>query len=100
GQADWPSYGHDAAGQRYSQLTQINRKNVSRLKLAWQYGIDPRGIDLSAATRALTSTEAVPVMAGGILYTPTVHRSIVALEPETAKELWKDELDRAAAPLR
>ena len=100
GQADWPSYGHDAAGQRYSQLAQINRKNVSTLKLAWQYGIDPRFIDLSAATRALTSTEAVPIMAGGILYTPTVHRSIVALEPETGKELWRYELDRAAAPLR
>jgi quinoprotein glucose dehydrogenase len=39
-------------------------------------------------------------MAGGILYTPTVHRSIVALEPETGKEIWNYQLDRGAAPLR
>ena len=34
GQADWPTYSHDAAGQRYSPLAQINAKNVSKLKLA------------------------------------------------------------------
>ena len=99
-QADWPSYGHDQSGQRYSPLAKINAKNVSRLKLAWQYGIDPRGINLDAATRALTSTEAVPIMAGGLLFTPTVHHSIVALEPETGKEVWKYDLAAVGAPLR
>ena len=99
-QQDWPSFAHDPAAQRYSPLTQINTGNVQKLKPAWQYGIDPGGVDLTAATRALTSTEAVPVMAGGILYAPTVHHSIVALEPETGKEIWKYELVRVAAPLR
>src|SRR5579863_6237684 len=99
-QQDWPSFAHDPAAQRYSPLTQINTGNVPKLKPAWQYGIDPGGVDLTAATRALTSTEAVPVMAGGILYAPTVHHSIVALEPETGKEIWKYELGRVAAPLR
>ena len=100
GQADWPTYSHDAAGQRYSPLAQINAKNVSKLKLAWQYGIDPGSISLDAATRVLTSTEAVPIMVGGVLYTPTVHHSIVALEPETGKEIWKYDLGSVAAPLR
>jgi glucose dehydrogenase len=100
GQVEWPAYGHDQGGQRYSPATQINTKNVSKLKLAWQYGIDPGGIDLSSANRLLTATEAVPIMVGGILYTPTVHHSIVALEPETGKELWKYDLGAVAAPLR
>ena len=100
GQADWPLYAHDAAAQRYSPLAQINRKNVAKLKLAWQYGVDPRGIDLSAGTRALTSTEAVPIVVGGVLYTPTVHHTIVALDPETGQEIWKYELGQTAAPLR
>jgi len=100
GQTDWPAYGHDPAGQRYSPLTQINVKNVSKLKLAWQYGIDPGSISLDAATRVLTSTEAVPIMAGGVLFTPTVHHSIVALEPETGKEIWKYDLGSVGAPLR
>ena len=62
GQTDWPAYGHDPGGQRYSPLTQINTTNVSKLKPAWQYGIDPSKIDLNSATRALTATEAVPIM--------------------------------------
>ncbi|HEY7388411.1 MAG TPA: PQQ-binding-like beta-propeller repeat protein, partial [Bryobacteraceae bacterium] len=97
---EWPVYGGDAGGQRYSPAAEINAKNVSKLKLAWQYGIDPRGIDLSAANRVLTSTEAVPIMVGGVLYAPTVRHTIVALEPETGKEIWKYDLGQASAPLR
>jgi glucose dehydrogenase len=100
GQTDWLAYTHDPGGQRYSPLTQINTKNVVKLKLAWQYGIDPSGIDLNPATRALTATEAVPIMVGGVLYAPTVHHTIVALDPETGKEIWKYDLGQAAAPLR
>jgi glucose dehydrogenase len=101
GQTDWPAYGGDQTGQRYSPLTQINTKNVSKLKMAWQYGVDPSAIDINSTNRLLTATEAVPIMAGGILYTPTVRHTIVALEPETGKEIWKYELGRAtAAPLR
>jgi quinoprotein glucose dehydrogenase len=99
-QTDWPGYSHDPSGQRYSPLTQINAKNVARLKPAWQYGIDPGAIDMNPATRLLTGTEAIPIMAGGVLYTPTVHHTIVALEPESGKEIWKYELGRTGAPLR
>src|SRR5580698_8749156 len=100
-QKDWPGYNGDPGGQRYSALTQINSKNVSKLKLAWQYGVDPTGIDVSSGeARAATATEAVPVMAGGLLYTPTRNRTIVALDPETGKEVWKYSLGRTGAPLR
>ena len=99
-QQDWPVYGHDSAGQRYSPLTQINLGNVSRLAPAWQYGIDPGGSNTDPANRVLGGTEAVPLMAGGILYTPTVHHTIVALEPETGKEIWKYDLGKAAPTLR
>lgn len=37
GQTDWPNYSHDAGGTRYSPLKQINRKNVTKLKLAWTF---------------------------------------------------------------
>src|SRR5262245_23702268 len=100
GQRDWPSYAYNQAGQRYSPLTQINSNNVSKLKLAWQYGIDSTGIDLNPATRALTSTEAVPLVVDGVLYAPTVRRTIVALESETGREVWKYDLGKVGAPLR
>ncbi len=31
-------------GRRYSPLTQINTTNVSKLKLAWQYGVAEPGV--------------------------------------------------------
>jgi glucose dehydrogenase len=37
---------------------------------------------------------------GGVLYTPTVRRTIVALESDTGREVWKYDLGKAGAPLR
>src|SRR5207245_3022549 len=34
---EWPYYGHDAGGMRYSPLAQINRENVAQLKVAWVF---------------------------------------------------------------
>jgi len=36
-QSDWPTYGGDLAGTRYSPLKQINTTNVSQLKRVWTY---------------------------------------------------------------
>src|SRR5262245_28589552 len=41
GQTDWPTYGRDAGGQRYSPLTQINGGNVTNLVRAWTYHMKP-----------------------------------------------------------
>ncbi len=35
--ADWPSYGNDPGGTRYSPARQIDRGNVAQLKVAWTY---------------------------------------------------------------
>ena len=40
---DWPVSGHDAGGQRYSPLTQINKSNVANLQIAWTYHLTPAG---------------------------------------------------------
>ncbi len=97
---EWPAYGYDQNGQRYSPLAQINAKNASTLKLAWQYGVDASTNDPNPANRTLTTTEAVPIMVAGILYTPTVHHTIVALRPETGEEIWKYDLGKASGTLR
>jgi quinoprotein glucose dehydrogenase len=100
GQGDWAAYAHDQSGQRYSRLTQIDARNVSRLKLVWQYGIDPAAATLNPATQMLPPTEAVPLVVGGVLYMPTTARTIVALESDTGREIWKHELGSARAPTR
>src|SRR5262249_31798752 len=35
--ADWSAYGRDGGGSRYSPLSQITRKNVKYLRVAWTY---------------------------------------------------------------
>jgi hypothetical protein len=97
-QTDRLACGHDTGGQRYSPLTQINVRNVSKLHAAWQYGIDLRADDASA--RIIPPAEAVPMIVSGILYTPTLRRIIVALEPESGKEIWPYDFCKAGAPLR
>jgi len=39
-------------------------------------------------------------MVDGMLYTPTVNHTIVALEPESGEEIWKYDLSKANATLR
>ena len=41
--ADWPVYGGQAAGDHYSSLSQINRKNVHKLQLAWKFDAEEEG---------------------------------------------------------
>ena len=38
---EWPTYGHDPGGMRFSPLTQITPANVSQLKVAWVYHMKP-----------------------------------------------------------
>ena len=82
----WETYAGDAQGRRYSPLTQINRSNVGKLALAWQYGV----ADASAGSQgAAGRSQAVPIFVRGVLYTSTARRTIVALDPATGKEIWK-----------
>ena len=68
--------------QHYSPLDQINSKNVKDLGFAWEY--DARSI-IGNVPRGL---EATPIVANGVMYLPTPYSTVVALEPETGKELW------------
>src|SRR5229473_1924559 len=97
---DWRGYGYDATGRRFSPLKQIDTGNVSRLRPVWKYGIASGAGDANPANRLASTTEAVPIMVGGILYTPTIQHNIVALEPETGEELWKYDLGKASGTLR
>lgn len=38
---EWPTYGHDSGGMRFSPLTEITPANVNRLKVAWVYHMKP-----------------------------------------------------------
>jgi glucose dehydrogenase len=77
-QKDWPTYGHDPGGMRYSPLTQINSTNVQKLRRAWTYHTGDTG----------NQFEATPIVVNNRMYVSTQSSRIVALEPETGKEIW------------
>ena len=87
---DWPYYGFDAGGSRFSPLEQINRTNVNELELAWSYRHGdleryPERRDFAGfhATPLL-----VPAAAGGSLIFCTPFNRVIALDPATGEERW------------
>jgi quinoprotein glucose dehydrogenase len=98
--AGWQSYAGDAQGRRYSPLTQITTKNVSRLKPAWQYGVAQPNAGTGSTVNSVGRSQAVPILVRGVLYTSTTRRTIVALDPATGKEIWTHELEKGGAPNR
>src|SRR5579859_5541100 len=83
---DWPVYGHDAGGARYSPLTQINKSNVGTLKVAWVYHTGD--ISDGSHDRGRSGFEATPILVDGTLYFTTGFNRVIALDPETGKQLW------------
>lgn len=115
---DWPTYGHDAGGQRYSPLEQINTSNVSRLQIVWSYSMKPAATPGAASSPAaesaqaaaenagpfprrrgrFASSEATPLVVRGLMYLSTPYRRIVALKPETGEEVWVYEVPGPGQP--
>ncbi len=74
---DWPVYGGQLANDHYSSLTQINRGNVSRLKVAWTFDTGEQG-----------GMQTSPLVVGGVLYALTPTQRVIALDAATGKLLW------------
>ena len=103
-EADWPTYNRDLAGTRYSPLTQITPTNVSQLKQVWAYRLRPApGVVVPAVDKPASASEifqqVTPIVVNGIMYMPSGNR-VVALEPETGKEIWRYELPDGLASFR
>ncbi|MDQ2835762.1 MAG: PQQ-binding-like beta-propeller repeat protein [Acidobacteriota bacterium] len=75
---DWPVYGGQQEQDHYSPLTQIDRGNVGRLRVAWQYDSKEDG-----------GLETSPIIVGRILYACTPSQKVIALDATTGKLLWK-----------
>ena len=83
---EWPNYGNDPGGMRYSPLSQVNRDNVSKLKLAWTFHTG----DISDGThnRRRSGFEATPILVDGTLFLTTGFNRVIALDPETGQQRW------------
>lgn len=84
---DWPAYGRDAGGARYSPLTRIDTANVARLAHAWTFRTGELG--LKVENSAAPSLEVTPILVDGTLFLSTPLGRVFALDPATGVARWR-----------
>ncbi|MDE2596642.1 MAG: pyrroloquinoline quinone-dependent dehydrogenase [Sphingomonadales bacterium] len=108
-EGDWPTYGHDKGGQRHSPLREITPANVASLIPAWTYHMkppaDPAAGDANAEAQRqaeglggapnisrrrsrFAGSQVTPLVVGGRMFVSTPYGRVVALDPDSGKELW------------
>ncbi|ERO64043.1 glucose dehydrogenase [Pseudomonas piscis] len=85
-EGDWQAYGRTEFGDRYSPLKQITPANLGKLQEAWRI----RTGDMPTAKDPVEITnQNTPLKANGMLYACTAHSKVLALDPDTGKEIWR-----------
>ncbi len=77
-QRDWAVYGGRPENNHYSTLSQINRRNVKLLTVAWSFDTQEQGV-----------LQTSPIVVEGVLYGLTPTQKVFALDAGTGKLLWK-----------
>lgn len=93
GSGDWPYYGRDPSGGRFSPLTQITPANVSKLAVAWTYHMNP-----TPGTGRVATSTTTPLVVKNVLYLGTPYGRVVALDATTGKEIWAYQLPGSDQP--
>jgi quinoprotein glucose dehydrogenase len=85
---EWPAYGLNAGGTRYSALKEINEKNVTDLQVAWTFHTGE--LENYKGTEALSKAafEATPIMIDNKLYLSTPSCRVFALDAASGKKIW------------
>jgi quinoprotein glucose dehydrogenase len=111
---EWPTYGHDPGGQRFSPLTQITPENADHLQVAWVYHMRPAPTEATAPASdaggqgrgggrgggGFASSETTPIVVEGVMYLTTPYGRVVALDSTTGKELWNFKVPAGNASTR
>lgn len=74
---DWPIYGGEAENDHYSPLTQIDRQNITKLKVAWTFDTHESG-----------GLQTSPLIVGRTLYGYTPSQKIFAIDAANGTLLW------------
>ena len=74
---DWLMYSRTYDAQRFSPLKQVNRSNVSQLRMAWTRG-------LGAGT-----TETIPIVHNGVMYLVEPGAIVQALDATNGDLIWE-----------
>ncbi len=90
---EWPSYGGDLGGTKYSGLDQIDAGNFNDLEIAWRWRSADETLDLDALREihenlSILNMKVTPLMVGGTVYIVTPLRLAVALDAGTGAVQW------------
>ncbi len=87
---EWRQYSGDNGSTKYSPLDQINRSNVSKLRVAWRHSqIDAGFLAAHPKLRLSNNYRSTPIMAKGVLYATNAVGLVEAFDPETGRTLWR-----------
>ena len=104
-EVDWPYYGADQGGTRYTPADQINRDNFDQLRVVWRYR--PRDQQIYETARAsrgqdrgrsgrrrggfrlgFDNNRGTPVAINGVLYYGSPYNILSAIDGQSGEELW------------
>lgn len=85
---EWPCYGRNAGGSRYSPLHQINDSSVRRLDTAWIFHTGELSTYKGTDALSKAAFEATPIMIAERLYFSTPTDRVFALEASSGKKIW------------
>jgi alcohol dehydrogenase (cytochrome c) len=74
--SDWLMWRRTLDGWGFSPLTQINRTNVSQLRMIWAHGLGPG------------NQEGTPLVHNGVMYVPDPGDHIMAIDVKTGDVIW------------
>ncbi len=80
GYRTWEVYGGGPESIRYSALTQINRRNVANLRVAWTYD--------TGDAHEESEMQCNPIIVDGVLFATTPKLRVIALDAATGKLRW------------
>ncbi|MDH5235806.1 MAG: amidohydrolase family protein, partial [Gemmatimonadota bacterium] len=88
--ADWPTYGGDAGGLKYSPLADVDRATVHLLRPAFTWEAKEQPITASAGQKPARPGlfQATPLAIGDTLLFPTPYNRVIALDAATGREIW------------
>ena len=93
GDGDWPAYGGDAGGSKFSPLDQITPDNVGSLEVAWAWETGEKPIPgpiapIRGQEVRPGNFETTPVAFNDTLYFTTPYNRVIALDGSTGETIW------------
>jgi quinoprotein glucose dehydrogenase len=87
--AQWRAHGGDPGSTKYAPLDQIDRNNVSRLRIAWRRpAVDPALVHGAPDFSYSHDFRATPLMIDGVLYGSNGIGLVEAFNPDTGSTVW------------